>query len=211
MGALAGPFGAVLFRQTGWHIAVGIACALLGAVAGPAAMAQDADVQRQALEAFHGPDLTGKDGPLAPVGLDLTRLYVAWRVHQAQGGDAPFAPSGALPLRDGYVTVDATAAGDPAALRDSLEALGLTSSAQAGRVVSGQLPIAAIAEAARLPALRAMRPARAATHGAAPRSPDSDTAAAAPAPPPDDASSAMYWIGGAVVLIVGLLFFLLRR
>lgn len=188
----------------------------------PSSQAQVPDrlVEQRAQVAFHGPDRQGKDGPLAPVGLDLARLYVAWTLHEEQGRQTTFTAPEGLPVRDGRVTIDATAARDAPALRDSLEALGLTGSAQTGAVVSGRLPIGALAEAARLANLRAMRPARAMTHrrpAAPPVSPTPDTAratparvdTAAPATSVDNAPS-LYWIGGVVVLIVGLLFFLLR-
>lgn len=210
---------------SGRRLVVGLLCALLLSPWHHAAgQSVNPDVRQRALEAFHGPDQEGKDGPLAKAGFDLALLYYEWRAYQEQGAEEAFAPSGALPVRDGRVTIDATAAQDPSALRDSLEALGLTGSAQAGPVVSGRLPIAAISDAAHLAHLRAIRPARARTH-TAPVTPSArpdtglgDTMQVGDNLAPEDidpasgeASQPAYWIGGIVILILGLLFFLLRR
>lgn len=196
----------------------------------PAYAQQPADSVRQhALAAFHGPDGQGKDGPLASVGFDLALLYAQWQAHQARGETESFSASGVLPVRNGRVTIDATAARDPAVLRDSLEALGLTNSAQAGMVVSGRFPIASIPAAAALANLRAMRPARAMTQRppmGIDRVPDPqpDSASNSTVRPDStedhtpsnrsavaDHSPSLYWVGGAVFLVVGLLFFLLWR
>lgn len=193
---------------------------LLALLLGPMqeAVGQDANpqVRQQALEAFHGPDLEGKDGPLAKAGFDLALLYYEWKAAQQQGTAADVAPSSSLPVRAGRVTIDATAAQSPSALRDSLEALGLTNAAQAGPVVSGRLPIAAIPEAARLDNLRAMRPSRAQTHGGTSPPPSDTTYNVArdttiEGVAPGDGSQAPYWIGGAIILIVGTIFFVLQR
>lgn len=116
--------------------------------------------------AFHGRDLEGKDGPMAKVGYDLARLYFAHRAHQRQKPGEPFEPPAGTPMRvaDGRVTIDATAAEDADALRADLERLGLENGAAAGPLVSGQLPIDALPEAAALASLRSMRPAAAQTH-----------------------------------------------
>lgn len=195
-------------------------------IGGHPAYAQPADsVHQQALKAFHGPDGQGKDGPLAAVGFDLALLHTQWRAHQAQRPDDPFEAPGSLPVADGYVTVDATAAQDPTALRDTLDTLGMIGSAQAGAVVSGRLPIDSIPAVAALANLRALRPARAMTHQAAPSSaapytPQQDTALARPPADPgvaDDSTAStgpapsLYWTGGVVFLIIGLLYFLLQR
>lgn len=178
----------------------------------------DNPVRQRALEAFHGSDGTGKDGPMAKASFELVLLYYRWEAHTAASADTAFAPEGTLPVRDEHVTIDATAAQGGAALHDRLEALGLTNGAQAGAVVSGRLPIAAIPEAAQLPELRAMRPARAQTHGSASSaSPDTvsppsrdDSAAqdtTASAGTEEDTIVQLTWIGAVAVLIVGLLFF----
>lgn len=113
---------------------------------------------------LQGADLVGRDGPLAKVGHDLARLY---RVHQAfrrAGAAGVFQPRDTgLPVRGDHVVIDA-ASEDPGMLRAELEALGLVNGATYGRMVSGRLPIAAIARAAALPGLRLARAARFHTH-----------------------------------------------
>jgi hypothetical protein len=212
------------FVTGGRWITVAISSLLVLLVAGrPAAYAQLADsVRQQALNAFHGPDGQGKDGPLAPVGFDLALLHAQWQAHQAQHPDDPFEAPGSLPVAGGYVTVDATAAQDAKALRDSLEALGMTGIARAGAVVSGRLPIRSIPAAAALANLRALRPARAMTHEA-PSPPRASPRGASDTHAPPDSTvsdshpdtpvspSSLYWIGGAVAFVTGLLCFLLLR
>jgi Subtilase family len=61
------------------------------------------------------------------------------------------------------VAVDAVASGDVRALQADLEALGMPEAVAAGRLVSGQLPIAAIADMAALASLQFARPAYAIT------------------------------------------------
>jgi hypothetical protein len=114
-------------------------------------------VDRKALEAFHGPDLKGKDGPMAKAGLDLTRLYFNYLQSQSAGTelDADISAS----IQGGVVTTDAVAEpGSTSALRRGLAALGARRLTSSGRVVSGRVPIEAIPKIARLPALRFLRP-----------------------------------------------------
>lgn len=174
--------------------------------------AQDVDprVRRQALEAYHGPDLEGKDGPLAKVGFDLALLYHEWQAYRQRGEAGSFTPSrSSLSVRNGSVTVDATAAGDAAALRRKLENLGLEKAARAGRVVSGRLPIAEIPQAARLAELSAMRPARAMTPDGQPAPTRLDTTTADRTTTP---AAAVWYVASAVALVVvGLLLWVLRR
>ena len=130
----------------------------------PATQAQSPldGVQQRANAAFHGADGQGKDGPLAKMGTDLTRLYYEHDAHIASGTKSPFVPRvRPMPVRDGYVTIDAVAQTNAVALVADLKALGLQDAAVAGRMVSGRLPIAAIPEAAALTDLRFARPARA--------------------------------------------------
>ena len=118
-----------------------------------------AEVQQQAEAAFYGDDPDSKDGPLAKVGQDLAELYHSYERHQKQAPAEPYRPQrGLFTVRDDAVVVDATAQESADALRADLEDLGLRRSAQAGRVVSGLLPIAAIPDAAELEQLRALRP-----------------------------------------------------
>jgi hypothetical protein len=132
----------------------------------------EAQVEKSAERSFHGPDGKGKDGPMAKVGPKLIELYHRYRRHKSrkEAGTAtgPFEPSQPrMPVIGGrhlegaeepHVTIDAVASGDPAALQDSLEALGLRRSAVAGRVVSGLLPIGALREAAGLSLISSAAP-----------------------------------------------------
>jgi hypothetical protein len=63
------------------------------------------------------------------------------------------------------VIVDAVASGDVEELKNTLLALGLQGAVTAGRIVSGQLPIAQVVAMAALPELRFARAAMSMTHG----------------------------------------------
>lgn len=104
-----------------------------------------------------GPDrATGS--PLTKVGPELQALYEAYRAAQTTG--APFVPTDPLvPVVGDRVIIDAVASGDVADLEKDLTALGLQQAAVAGRIVSGLLPISAIAAMAALPSLRFARAA----------------------------------------------------
>jgi hypothetical protein len=80
------------------------------------------------------------------------------------------------------VAVDATAAGDVAALAADLDSLGMTDVATAGGLVSGRFPVAKIPALARLPTLRGVVPSRMRTRS---RASGSDAAAARPLRPED--------------------------
>lgn len=134
----------------------------------------DAQARARALCDFHGPDHTGKDGPLAKAGFDLLVLYHRTRVLPDTAALAPL--SSTLQTRNGHVALDAVAAHDVDSLRAALDSLGLQDGAQAGRVVSGWFPINNIPALARLSSLRGAQPARAQTRSAPPAVP--------PAPPP---------------------------
>lgn len=164
----------------------------------PAAAQQPADsIRAAALRDVHGPDLEGKDGPLAKAGLDLLLLYHEYRAARAQG-NVPFTPSlsGARVI-DGDVVIDAVARDTAAVLRADLEALGLTDAATAGRLVSGRLPIDSIPALATLESLRGVVPAQMRTHEkrSAPAAPKGTTSrpparpAPAPAPSPPDSAT----------------------
>ena len=134
--------------------------------AGPVAAQQPSDSLRAAaMKDYHGPDLSGKDGPLAKAGLDLLLLYHEYRAFRERGGDT-FSPSaGGVQVSDGYVTIEAIAATTAKALRADLKALGVTDAATAGRLVSGRLPIDQIPALAKLETLRGVVVSRAQTHG----------------------------------------------
>ncbi len=127
------------------------------------------DIAVRAMEGFMGQDRTGKDGPLAKLGPELAVLHYEYLDYQARGGLAklqqPFRT--ALPLvrvtGGTDVVLDMTASGDAGTLQTRLQALGIRDSVVSGRQVSGRLPIAALAAAAKLPELRLMRPAYAVT------------------------------------------------
>jgi hypothetical protein len=108
---------------------------------------------------------TGKAGPLAKVDHALAVMYDEHEAYLAQGGGTAFTPSNSL-LRviDGRVGIDAVASGDVHALQADLEALGMQGAVAFGRIVSGQLPISAIADMAALASLQFARPAYATTN-----------------------------------------------
>ncbi len=130
---------------------------------GTAACAQpDIAIEEKVRAAVHGPDGEGRDGPMAKLDRNLITLYYQYQASAADNQRRPFAPSDAsLPVHDSLVTIDAIASDAPTMLLDSLTALGLQSGAQAGRLVSGQLPIPSLRAAARLSGLQSMRPAQA--------------------------------------------------
>ncbi|PSQ98760.1 MAG: hypothetical protein BRD48_06155 [Bacteroidetes bacterium QS_9_68_14] len=136
---------------------------------GPAFAQQGAPSRavQAARQAFRGPDGEGKDGPLVKIGRDLAQLYYKDRLGGAAAQGAGFDPAQTLlPVRSRRVRIDAVAAKAPSRLRTRLEALGLARGATAGPVVSGWLPVEALAEAAQLAALRFARPSLAKVVGA---------------------------------------------
>jgi len=123
--------------------------------------------QRSALEAFHGPDLRSKAGPMRKVGSELTRLFYLDLV------SPPLAPSklkangyANLPLRETtdsrqFVLVDATANGDARLLRSGLQQLGAKDLYVYPPMVSGWVPVNALDQIAAMDSLRFLRPSRA--------------------------------------------------
>ena len=124
---------------------------------------------------------TGKERLLAKVDHALAVVSDEYFAYLAQGGGAAFTPSNSL-LRviAGRVVIDAVASGDVHALQADLEALGMQGAVAFGRIVSGQLPIAAIEGMAALASLQFARPAYATTN-VGPLSPGAQQA---PTPPP---------------------------
>jgi hypothetical protein len=113
--------------------------------------------KRKALKAYHGPDLKGKDGPMAKAGLDLTRLYFNYLQSRSAGTELDTDISASI--QGGFVTIDAVAEpGSTSVLRRELATLGARRLKSSGRIVSGRVPIEAIPKIARLPALRFLRP-----------------------------------------------------
>jgi hypothetical protein len=181
---------------------------LLAAVLAPGrnpAQPRSDSLRAEALQDFHGPDRTGKDGPLAKAGLDLLLLYHEYRAFRQEGGDS-FAPSvpGAR-VTNGHVSIDAIARTSARKLRADLSALGLTDAATAGRVVSGRLPIDRVPALTRVASLRGVVLPRAKTQGRGPSRPRPGAgnavpnAAPAPAPPPDGSHSAAPLFFGAAL------------
>lgn len=108
---------------------------------------------------------TGKDGPMAKLDHSLIELHQRYAAHLASRSRAPFSADDPLiRLAGDYVIVDAVADGDAEALKANLEQLGMQQAVAFGRVVSGQLPISALPEAAALATLRFARTAAAMTH-----------------------------------------------
>jgi hypothetical protein len=105
-----------------------------------------------------------KNGPLASAGYDLAALYCEY-IGEPVTPNAPVgsslqrvplahtvnSPAGTL------VVIDAVASGDTAALKADLEALGLQNASAFGPMVSGLLPVSAVADMAALPSLRFAR------------------------------------------------------
>jgi hypothetical protein len=142
----------------------------------PRAEAVTPAVRRQVEAAVAGAD-GRKSGSFAKIGRALATLYFqheaegAAGVRRLVGGSAkryrqtPRARVHSPVSGDGtHVTVNAVATGDPSALQDALEQLGLENGARVGRLVSGRFPIAALGTAARLPSLQGMLPAYVRTH-----------------------------------------------
>jgi len=161
--------------------------------------------KKKALEAFHGPDLRGKDGPMAKAGLDLALLYFRYRADQEKRG-GEFDPGNSYQLMEnGRVVVDAIARPESTrALRRELGRLGGQDLATVGRIVSGGLPIDRIPEAAALSALRGLRPSVAKTQSGISQQPDLIQSRSEG----DGESSGL--LGGMLVLLVVLLLTELR-
>src|SRR4051794_29492439 len=49
----------------------------------PGSVLDEQTIRQQASEAFHGADLTGKDGPLQKIGYDLAFLYTEFQAFRA--------------------------------------------------------------------------------------------------------------------------------
>jgi len=130
---------------------------LLGYALCPAtAQGQDQPLEEQVQQLKHGPDFSGKDGPMGALGSELIRLYQENRRGRAVAKDRTV-QSGGLQIRNEHVAVDAVATNSGAELRSDLRRLGLSQSAMSGRLVSGFLPISVLDEAATLSSLNTMR------------------------------------------------------
>ena len=116
------------------------------------------------LAAGTGPVALDKDGVIDKISPELLALYDAYLAAQRRG--IPFTAKDPLVRTvDDRVIVDAVAAGSVTALETDLRALGMREAVSAGRIVSGQLPITAIAALASMQSLRFVRAAASGTHG----------------------------------------------
>lgn len=103
--------------------------------------------------------------PATRVSHDLATLHAEHGVARALRTPAP--PNPALRVTGDWVTIDASATGDPAALAAELRAAGAINMAVAGRLVSAELPLAAIPKLESMTSLQFARPAYMVTHAGA--------------------------------------------
>lgn len=105
-----------------------------------------------------------KKATTAKVGAVLSALYEAYASHASKGDRTDFTFDNPLVrIVEDRVVIDAVASGETRVLQSDLEALGMQKAAAVGRMVSGQLPIKAIAAANALDSLHSARPAGAVT------------------------------------------------
>ena len=112
-------------------------------------------VEQAAEVSFHGSDMVGKDGPLAPIGTDLTILF-----HEDQQFGDQFPPSNLqLQVQNNRVAIDVTANGSVANLVNQASSVGMTIHGQTDRQITGLLPISALDNLAGLESVAFARPA----------------------------------------------------
>jgi hypothetical protein len=103
-----------------------------------------------------------KKEPMAKLAQSLVHLHEQYTTYLAQRSAVPFSSSDPLVrLVDQHVVVDAVASGDVNALKADLESLGMQHAVAFGRVVSGQLPMSALAAVASMASLQFAQPATA--------------------------------------------------
>ena len=107
-----------------------------------------------------------KSGPMAKLTHGLVTLHDRYTTHVAQRSAASFRSADPLVSQVAdRVVIDAVAASDDVdSLKANLVSLGMRNAVSFGRVVSGQLPIAALPAAAGLASLGFARPAAAITN-----------------------------------------------
>ncbi|AWN24129.1 peptidase S8 [Deinococcus irradiatisoli] len=88
----------------------------------------------------------------------LKQLAASPVAAQALGGPSK------MPISGGYVTIDAVASGNPAALLSKLQSLGLKYGSAYQQMVSGRLPVSALAQAGQLAELKFVRQSAARTN-----------------------------------------------
>jgi hypothetical protein len=105
-----------------------------------------------------------KSSTYGKIGPELSSLYKQYSATLASDPGAPFRSTNPLVhIIEDRVVIDAVASGDVDTLKADLVSLGMEQAATFGRIVSGQLPIAAIPALARLASLNFARPASAIT------------------------------------------------
>jgi len=109
---------------------------------------------------------SASDDALRKVGPELQALYRAY-LEREQPGHPLVLPIPGMRVVEDRVLIDAVASDGVVDLKADLIALGMRNAEAAGRIVSGQLPIAAIPAMAALPSLRFARAAITAPHGGA--------------------------------------------
>ena len=103
-----------------------------------------------------------KEEPMAKLAHSLLNLHEQYTTYLTQRSAVPFSSSDPLvTLVDQRVVVDAVASGDVNALKVDLESLGMQHAVAFGRVVSGQLPMSALAAVASMASLQFAQPATA--------------------------------------------------
>lgn len=113
--------------------------------------------EAEAQRLLRGPDLKGKDGPMAKVGSQLRELYVRFGRSTSEPERQKALSKTAASTSEDRVAVDAVATQSASQLQADLKDLGLIRSATAGRLVSGLIPVEALSEAAKLPSLREIK------------------------------------------------------
>ena len=107
-----------------------------------------------------------KTSSLSKLGPELAALYDEYSVALASDRGAPLHSTNSLVhIIEDRVIIDAVASGDVDTLKADLVSLGMQQAVSFGRIVSGQLPIAAIPDLARLPSLNFARAASALLQG----------------------------------------------
>jgi hypothetical protein len=114
-----------------------------------------------------------KAGQMSKVAPELIALHEEYSSYLRLRNAGAFRSTGPLVrIVDDRVVIDAVAAGDVEVLKSDLESLGLRRGVAFGRLVSGELPIAAIPAMAELASLNFARPAAPLTQGSqGPRAP----------------------------------------
>ena len=116
--------------------------------------------QQAAAIDFHGPDLTGKDGPMARIGFDLASIFEQQKIHDASHPGTVFLPQTALPLMisGDTIGIDLTGTGDINTLKSNLAAIGMQGIVSAGSLISGTIPISSLDKLAALSSVVLARP-----------------------------------------------------